>query len=84
MASSSTSESHDEEFVLVQEANANDSETTLIRGVSASQTVRELKEAIASEIESEWDEISVAFARTLLLDSRALSSDGVQHPNSCR
>jgi hypothetical protein len=78
MASSSASESRDEEFVLVREANANNSETTLIHRVPISQTVKELKEAIANEIDSDWDEILAAFGRQMLADSKALPSNEVQ------
>jgi hypothetical protein len=74
MVSPSASESHDEEFVHVQEVDANESETTPIRG-TPSQTVRELKEAIANTIGSELDEIFVAFGNQKLSDGRALSSN---------
>lgn len=74
MASPSASESHDEEFVHVQEVDANESETMLIRG-TLSQTVRELKEAIANTIGSELDEIVIAFGEQELSDGKALSSD---------
>jgi hypothetical protein len=83
MASLSVSESHDEEFVHVHEVEANESGATLIR-VTPSQTVGELKEAIANEIGSELDEIYVAFANQQLSDGRALSSNEVQLPNSYR
>ena len=72
MMSSSTPKSEDEEFVIVQEVHANESETPLIRG-TPSQTVRELKEAIANTTESELDEILLAFATSDLNDSKALS-----------
>jgi hypothetical protein len=68
MASSSALESHDEEFVIVQEANANNNETTLILRVPASRTVKELKEAIANEKESDWNVISLAFGRDWLAE----------------
>jgi hypothetical protein len=84
MASSSASESYDEEFVLVREANANNNETTLILRVPASQTVKELKEAIANEKESDWDVISLAFGRDWLADGKALLGNEVQLPDSCR
>lgn len=84
MASSSASESHDEEFVIVREANATNNETTLIPRAPASQTVKELKEAIANEKESDWNVISLAFGRDWLADSKALSGHEVQLPDSCR
>ncbi|KAF8858233.1 hypothetical protein BDZ45DRAFT_674181 [Acephala macrosclerotiorum] len=77
MANPSASESHDEECVHVREVDANDSEKTLIRGIP-SQTVGELKEAIANTIGSKLDEIFVAFGSIRLSDNdQTLSSHGI-------
>ncbi|OIW26031.1 hypothetical protein CONLIGDRAFT_708920 [Coniochaeta ligniaria NRRL 30616] len=68
--SSSSSDSCDDEFVRVQEAGV--AHSTAIRPVTSSNTVRELKEALAAEIGlGAWEELNLYFAETSLKDNDA-------------
>ncbi|KAH8906151.1 hypothetical protein BR93DRAFT_731794 [Coniochaeta sp. PMI_546] len=69
-ASSSSSDSWDEEVIRVQEAGV--AHPTAIRPVTSSNTVRELKEALAEEIGLDaWEELNLYFAETSLKDDNA-------------
>jgi hypothetical protein len=70
-ASSTLGERSQDKRVRVAEIDANEGVETAIRPVTASQTVKELKEAIAEEIGAECDELSILFAETFLKDGEA-------------
>lgn len=61
----------DDDYVHVQELNANSSEGTLVHGVKPTHTVGEVKELIRGYLEDEdLDDIDIAFAAQLLLDGK--------------
>jgi hypothetical protein len=53
-----------QDFLYIEEINSNDGTSRRITGIKTTQSVQDLKQAIATELRNPegWDSISVAFA----------------------
>ncbi len=63
-------------FLYIEEVNANDGVSLRLNGISISNSVKDLKKAIARELKNEaaWESIAVAFADTELSNCESLGA----------
>jgi hypothetical protein len=63
-----------QDFLYIEEVNSNDGVSRRLTGIKTTQSVQDLKKAIAAELNNpeEWSSISIAFADKGLDDRKSI------------